>query len=257
MCTVTYLPTSAGFVLTHNRDEAPDRSPKIIERADSNYGGTLLFPRDTRAGGTWVAAAQSGKIACLLNGAFVKHAHRPPYRRSRGLLLLDFFDWADSDDFFGRYDLDGIEPFTLLFFQQKKSANAENSRRTVEFRWDGQARHHTNLPSHTPHFWCSATLYSPDWQVRREQVFRDWLRQKSAALRRPKAALLDLHLHGSVGDPEFDFVMNRGNRVRTVSVSQVTVDKNFARLRYLDLLSDNQDERAIRLRDREKISVNG
>jgi hypothetical protein len=253
MCTVTYLPTAAGFVLTHNRDEAPDRSPKSIERAQSNRD-RLLFPRDTKAGGTWVAAARSGKIACLLNGAFVKHAHRPPYRRSRGLLLLDFFDWADSDDFFARYDLADIEPFTFLFFQKKPSGNAS---RVVEFRWDGQNRYRKDLPSDAPHFWCSATLYSPEWQARRAQVFQDWLRQKPAAPRRLNAAILDLHLRGSVGDPEFDYVMNRGNRVRTVSVSQVTVDKNFARLRYLDLLSGNRDERAIRLRDREEISVNG
>ncbi|HAD11338.1 MAG TPA: hypothetical protein DCF33_02760, partial [Saprospirales bacterium] len=111
MCTVTYLPLSNGFILTHNRDEAPARSPKSIVREGSP---AILFPRDTHAGGTWIACSQSGRTACLLNGAFVLHRRQPPYRRSRGLLLLDFFDWKNADDFFAEYDLHNIEPFTFL-----------------------------------------------------------------------------------------------------------------------------------------------
>ncbi|MEQ1745798.1 MAG: NRDE family protein [Saprospiraceae bacterium] len=224
MCTVSYLPVRDGFVLTHNRDEAPSRSLHGLARS-----GPLLFPKDAKAGGTWIATARSGRTACLLNGAFVKHRHQPPYRRSRGLVLLDFFEWPEPNDFFEQYDLNGIEPFTFLFLGQE---------RIVELRWDGDHRHLAERPTEQPHFWCSATLYPPDMQVQREQVFRNWLgTDKHVTAGRLPAAIFRLHLQGSVGDPENDFVMNRAEHVRTVSVTQVVRRAAGASMRYIDLLN--------------------
>lgn len=238
MCTVTFLPNSSGFILTHNRDEAPSRSPQHISREKAS-ADTLLFPRDTKAGGAWIAAAKSGKTACLLNGAFIKHQHNPPYRRSRGLMLLDFFEWEQAHVFFRQYDLDGIEPFTFLLFEKEA---------ITELRWDGAQRHLKNLPPDRPHFWCSATLYPPEMQLRREQVFRSWL-----SLRPPipnPQSLITLHLTGSIGDPENDFVMNRGGRVRTVSITQVVFQKEFFQMRYFDLLEGHRDVRRMTARKR-------
>jgi len=232
MCTVTYFPHKSGFVLTHNRDEAASRSNPSIVRGKSALGDTLLFPRDSLAGGTWICSASSGRTACLMNGAFVRHERQPPYRRSRGLLLLDFFDWADPDNFFQHYDFEGIEPFTFLFFE---------TQRLLELRWDGREKYLKPLSPEEPRFWCSATLYPPEMQVRREQVFREWLGNHPNS-RHPQS-LLHLHLHGSVGDPEYNFVMNRGGRVQTVSVTQVVVDEKNARMRYLELLGGNRGER--------------
>lgn len=235
MCTVTYVPTfSGGFILTHNRDEAPSRSPDHISKVKTSGGDLLVFPRDTKAGGAWIAAARSGTTACLLNGAFVKHAHQPPYRRSRGLLLLDFFDWKNPDDFFRDYDLEGIEPFTMLVFRPGQ---------VTELRWDGAARHLKILPPDATHFWCSATLYPPEMQLRREQVFRnDFLSKNTAPTQQ---SLLHLHRTGSVGDPENDFVMNRGGRVCTVSITQVVTKDGRVAMRYHDLLEGNRAERRL------------
>lgn len=234
MCTVTYFPLKSGFVLTHNRDEAPSRSIPSVVRGKSNRGDTLLFPLDSLAGGTWICSAGSGRTACLMNGAFVRHERRPPYRRSRGLLLLDFFDWATPDDFFQQYDFEGIEPFTLLFFEAK---------RLLEFRWDGHEKHLKSCSPQEAHFWCSATLYPPDMQMRRELVFQKWL-DRHQNTRIPQS-LIDLHLNGSVGDPEYDFVMSRGGSVQTVSVTQVVVDEKNARMRQIELLGGKRSERRI------------
>jgi len=232
VCTVTYLPGSAGFVLTHNRDEAPARSLHGLTR-----NGALLFPKDAKAGGAWIATTKDDRTACLLNGAFVKHRHEPPYRRSRGLVLLDFFEWPDPGDFFEKYDFAGIEPFTFLFFQ---------TTRVVQLRWDGDKRHIAELPPDQAHFWCSATLYPPDMQIRREQVFRDWLEKNNGlAEERLPAAILNLHLTGSVGDPENDFVMNRDGRVRTVSVTQVVRREEWVQMTLSDLLSGAREEKRI------------
>jgi len=233
MCTVTYLHTNGGYILTHNRDEAPKRSPHELTLEND-----LLFPRDTGAGGTWIAVQRSGLMACVLNGAFVKHRHEPPYRRSRGLVLLDFFANGDPDAFWNSYDFSGIEPFTLLFFADAMVG---------EGRWDGNQKHLRHLEPEGTHFWCSATLYPPDMQLQREAVFRSWL-DKIGHTPQP-ADLLDLHHTGSVGDPENDYVMNRDNRVRTVSISQVVRSKTALKLRYEELLGGMRDEKRFQIKN--------
>jgi hypothetical protein len=241
MCTVTYIPTrGGGFTLTHNRDEAPARSLHTIEQQQAR-GGALLFPRDAKAGGTWIAANAAGITACLLNGAFVKHHHQPPYRRSRGLMLLDFFEFAEPATFFKTYDLEGIEPFTFLLFQPQE---------IVEFRWDGAQRYQKNLPADTAHFWCSSTLYPAEMQLKREAVFRHWLAARKTGKSPDPRAILYLHQTGSVGDPSNDYVMQREGRVQTVSITQVILRKKFLRMHYLDLLEEKRHERLVSLKDR-------
>ena len=64
MCTVTYLPWRDGFILTHNRDEAPTRSPWYIVR-EKRKNDTLIFPKDIKAGGAgWPPRAAAGWPAC-------------------------------------------------------------------------------------------------------------------------------------------------------------------------------------------------
>jgi len=241
MCTVTYLPTRNGFTLTHNRDEAPSRSLYAIESQRTRGGDVLFFPRDATAGGTWIVTAESGKTACLLNGAFALHKRTPPYRRSRGLMMLDFFEFENPDDFFQHYDLEGIEPFTFLFFQPDQ---------VVTFRWDGIEKFRKNLAPNEAHFWCSATLYPDDMQVKREQVFSQWLASWKLKRSPDPRALIKLHKTGSVGDPEYDYVMERGGRVQTVSITQVVLRKKNTRMRYFDLLEGNRDERLVLRKDR-------
>jgi hypothetical protein len=237
MCTVTYIPNRSGFTLTHNRDEAPARSSVSIAQNNQNPDNLIVFPRDSKAGGTWFAMAESGKTVCLLNGAFVTHHHNPPYKRSRGLMVLDFFKYDNPGSFLSEYELEGMEPFTLIFARPGV---------LTELRWDEHRRHIAQLPPDQPRFWCSSTLYPPEKQVLREQVFLDWL-QKST--RKTPRDITRLHLTGSVNDPANDFVMFR-ERVRTVSITQVVHQKKYARMRFLELLENNKDERLIYVRNR-------
>lgn len=196
------------------------------------------------AGGTWIATSRNGRTACLLNGAFVLHTRQLPYRISRGLILLDFFDWESPDAFFEQYDLDNVEPFTLLFFE--KNMDSGEVQRVTELRWDGQKRHLKEYPTMDAHFWCSATLYPAEMQVRREQVFREWLPKNAPNAR----SVIQLHRQGSIGDPENDYVMNRAGKVQTLSITQVTVDEKNAQMRYLDLLGENESKRWLKLNQR-------
>lgn len=223
MCTVTYLPREDGFVLCSNRDEIPSRGVPELSR-EHRGEQVLLFPKDPLRGGTWLALSSTGRVVCVLNGAFVKHHHRPPYRKSRGLVVLESFDYPRLETFFEGYDLEGIEPFTMV--------SVEGSR-LYEFRWDGQRRHLQPLDAGAPHIWSSATLYPPEIQRRREAWFHSWLQGRSDF---DAAAVRHFHKHGGEPDPWNGFVMNRHDRVRTVSISCIEVSRSGATFHYEDLL---------------------
>ena len=76
-------------------------------------GKEILFPKDTTGGGTWIAVSHQ-RITCLLNGAFKPHVPIMPYRKSRGLIVLDSFLFNSIDSFSKDYDLQNIEPFTMI-----------------------------------------------------------------------------------------------------------------------------------------------
>ena len=235
MCTVTYLPHPSGdYSLTSNRDEQPARAPRRITRVGGG-ASERLFPQDTRAGGTWIATAGDNRTACLLNGAFEAHRRRPPYRRSRGLMVLDFFDYPDGAAFATGYDFEGIEPFTMILLERG---------RLRELRWDEHWLHERTLNPAEPHLWSSATLY--DAAARRKRA--QWFQQCREAHREfGLAEILDFHQHAGAHDPWNGIVMNRGARVRTVSITSVIRSGTEVRMRYEDLLSRQVTQAKIQL----------
>lgn len=90
MCTVSYIPkkSAGGFVLTSNRDEKvfrPTIPPLLYELGETKLG----FPKDEKAGGSWIAANNNCRLCCLLNGAFVAHEKKPHHTQSRGTILVE------------------------------------------------------------------------------------------------------------------------------------------------------------------------
>jgi hypothetical protein len=147
-------------------------------------------------------------------------------------MVLDFFEYKDPDQFFSQYDLEGMEPFTLIFARPG---------RLTELRWDEHRRHITHFAPDQPRFWCSSTLYPPEIQTLREEVFMHWIQKNTGHTPRD---IIRLHLNGSINDPANNFVMVR-DRVRTVSVTQVVRQRKYARMRFLELLENNRDERLV------------
>lgn len=232
MCTVSFLPLGeSSFMLTSNRDESPNRSPAELTRQ-----GQLLYPKDTLAGGTWLCAKDNSSLVCLLNGAFIKHKHQPPYRRSRGLVVLDFFEQANAESFFQTYDFDGIEPFTMVIWQRGQ---------LWELRWDEVKAHFTSLSPDAPHFWSSATLYPPTVQARRLSWFENWLATKP---RFTRESIVSFHKTGGDGDIENDLVMNRQNIVQTVSITNVIYSPSTGfDMSYNDLLRTHTTQEVLPL----------
>ena len=119
MCTVSYIPKSEGYIVTFNRDEAPDRTAEPPKKRILKNGLVLTAPKDLLKGGTWIAIDANGRTACLLNGGFAKHIRKNEYRKSRGYLVIDAFEAANFNAFLANLFLEDMEPFTLLLFEPK------------------------------------------------------------------------------------------------------------------------------------------
>lgn len=214
MCTLTYIPLIENqFVLTSSRDEHFSRKPSSDPKISKINGRNVVFPVDGEAGGTWIAASESGRLVCLLNGAFGKHKHEPPYRKSRGLIVLESFNYNNFNDFIDSFGLEGIEPFTLVAVEAKK-------REIVDLRWDGNKKYSKSMDVKHKHIWSSATLYSAEVQLERENWFNQWFSVNPME----KASAKNFHLKGGKGTTESNFLMKRPNGVQTVSITQVVYD---------------------------------
>ncbi len=224
MCVLTYLPTPGGFILTNNRDEHLSRPRAVAPRQYCLHHRELYFPKDPRAGGTWLAASP-GLSVCLLNGAFHAHEPRPPYRHSRGQVVLDFFGYTDADAFARSYDFSNLEPFTLLVF------GSTNSAKISELKWDGERLLRSEPAADLPRIWSSVTLYPPAVVAAREGWFIDWQGQHPDS---SAEAIWQFH-HSAHGDRRNDLVMERPNGLMTFSVMQVEQNGGHLRLAYQDL----------------------
>lgn len=215
MCTVSYVPLPDGYIVTSNRDEDPLRNTLPPQKQRLFNGETILAPIDVAQRGTWVATNTRNKTACLLNGAFQKHERTPPYRRSRGQYVIEAFTYNTFVEFVEKTDFESIEPFTLLFVE--KGA-------VQTLVWDGRQKHYSLWEWDKPRLWSSATLYTPEEKLAKEQFFFDALQGEKKI---DKTLLLSLH--GLKKDTPF--ILNKP-RVRTVSIVQIISKKQEITLDY-------------------------
>jgi hypothetical protein len=223
MCTVTYIPSRDGFFITSSRDENKGRSRAIPPSYYAMKTGRILFPRDAQAGGSWFAVHENGNALVLLNGARVRHQPAPPYRRSRGIILLELADTDQPLAHFRKMDLDGIEPFTLVL--------AEGGL-LYECFWDGISAQHSRIDAARPHIWSSVTLYDAAAIAQRRKWFEEWLRENQEPA---QDKILEFHQSAGEGDRYNGLLMHRDDHMLTVSISSLQSHPAEGVLRYLDI----------------------
>ena len=206
MCTVSYIPQHNGFVLTSNRDENPNRKTLTPQRIFLDNGEIINAPIDESNNGTWIATTNRNRVACLLNGAFVKHERQLPYRKSRGLIVLEAFSYDSFSHFVEEIDLDNIEPFTLILAEKDKLQT---------LIWDGEKKYKENLDRSNNHLWSSSTLYDREIHTEKLNFFHNFIANNALTTE------AILNLHGLYEDNLF--ILNRPI-VKTVSVTQVIVE---------------------------------
>ncbi len=169
MCTLTYVPDQQNFTLTNSRDEQDTRPTSALPAWHSYKTQPLFFSRDPEAGGTWLGHHPSGRIVCLLNGAFVLHRRELPYKMSRGLVVLEALCAENATDFAAKFSFEGIEAFTLIWIDSFPKTQL------WELRWDQKKTYFKALNPELPAIWSSATLYDETVKQKREAWFIDWL----------------------------------------------------------------------------------
>jgi hypothetical protein len=220
MCTVTIIPKGKqGFVLTSNRDEAPNRislTPEFYTIEDVK----VLFPKDKISGGTWIGISETNRVVCVLNGGFVLHERKPSYRKSRGIVANDLMICNDVVSMVETYNFEDIEPFTIVI------ADWNFGLKFYELVWDGKSKHFKELPLE-PQIWSSSTLYTETMKKQRKQ----WFEQFKSQFELDADALMEFHKTAGAAYKDYGVVMNRGF-VKTTSITQIEKQNDIVNMRF-------------------------
>ncbi len=226
MCTVSFVGFNNHRYMTSNRDEQTTRpvakSPEIIKEGKRK----IIFPRDPKAGGTWFIADDSGKVAVLLNGAETKHIPLSKYRKSRGLILMEIMKAENSFSTFETINLNEIEPFTIILFENKK---------LHQLRWNYHSKSMLQLDELSSYIWSSSTLYDQEVIEKREKLFNNFLKNQ---LEMNEMAIIDFHKSPRIDSLEEGFLINREEKYKTFSITQAKISDLSLEFTHIDLLSD-------------------
>ena len=218
MCTLTFIPLSnKNFILTNNRDENRERKSSIAPKIYNVNHINVAYPKDMEKGGTWIATSQNHFTLCLFNGAKTPHVSKKSYRKSRGLVLLDFFNFNNINQFVMNYDFQGIEPFTLIALQHT------NQLKLYEITWNGKRIQLIERDSNKLYIWSSVLLYNDEIRKRRREIFDKFIHEKSDDTL--ESDILKFHGLDNFELSNQNMKINTEN-IATVSITQV-VKNNF------------------------------
>jgi len=229
MCTVTFIPQGDRLFITSNRDESPGRQATGLVSTHTPDWNAVHFPMDETSGGSWIALADNGRTVCLLNGGFIPFIPEPPYRMSRGLVVLQAATAEDTNHFLLKSDFSGIAPFTLLIYEKHM---------LLQLIWDGDEKSIAYLPFDEPRIWSSVTLYPPKVREWRKGLFEKWLSENPEP---DRESIVAFHRMAN-GDPANGFIMNRSDIVRTLSVTSIELKEHSGSLLHLSLDQDTREE---------------
>lgn len=234
MCTVTlFFKEKNDFIITSNRDEAPNRVSEPPEVYLEN-STTFLYPKDKRAGGTWIGISNKNRMICLLNGGFKYHARQTGYRHSRGIIVKDLLSANNLESKVSGYNFENIEPFTIV------AADWNTGLKFFELVWDGNKSHFKELPLET-RIWSSSTLYSEKMKAERHSWFSEFKSENELNSK----SLLKFHAK-DYSNKEYGIVMDRGF-VKTTSTTQIEKTDNVLKMSFLDLTSNSSTTKSLKL----------
>lgn len=234
MCTVVFIPSGNKQFFASLRDESPQRpraiAPDIYKSSETRY----LMPKDALAGGTWIGINEFKNVIILLNGGHQNHIKKDNYLTSRGKIVSELLQSIMPVVDWQLMDLSMVEPFTLVVWSEQN---------LFELVWDGEEKHRIRLDSSTAHIWSSSTLYDANAKSIRADLFQNWI-----AMGPPISKLTILNFFKSFEDAENGFIINRNEKIKTLSYSFIEFSSNVnASLDYFDLQSFKHNSKVIDL----------
>jgi hypothetical protein len=161
----------------------------------------------------------------LLNGGRKGENATTTGKRSRGVLLNEYWRNPEPIDFLRSIDFSDYQAFTLILA-------AQNSLFVVS--WNGREPLLQQLNPAEAWIWSSSTLYPTEIQQQREVWFQEWL--KSEPNTTNWESVWNFHIHTRSEDAENGLRIRRPDGKQTVSINSVWVEADFLRMRYLDLV---------------------
>ena len=227
MCTVSFYRDKSKVIVTSNRDEKSIRPLAIAPRQYRFNNQHLYFPKDPQAGGSWFIVKADGSAFVLLNGAEKKHIPQPPYKKSRGLILLEIADSSHYLEQWNTMDLEQIENFTVIAYANNKLA---------QLQWNGTTKTHLYLDENKAHIWSSTTLYDEPTIEKRQQWYFDFLSKKNNDAN--SSDIMDFHTKTQNHDTENGLIINRPTAMLTKNVTQVVIEHDNFEIHHLDLVKN-------------------
>ena len=222
MCTVVYIPHLGKHFFASLRDEDPQRASTVPRFYQDGKSG-FIAPVDPVAGGTWFGVSSFGTVVILLNGAFHDHVKHLTYRRSRGLIVKELLQSAMPVVDWLLMDLDGIEPFTLVVFENEH---------LFQLVWDGKLKNRLMLDGTKPQIWSSSTLYDQKAKTLRADLFAGWMDKEPAI---SSDSLLEFFRN--VQDDVNGFIMHRNEKLKTLSYTFAALEvTNSVQVKYTDFI---------------------
>ena len=224
MCTVTFIPlNNENFILTSNRDVGYSRQKAEPPMRYLDNGVELFYPKDGKAGGTWIGASSRRRALCILNGGFKNHSSVGNYRASRGEVVIDLLKEVKIEKGIKGINLNNIEPFTLVIMDWQKEL------KLMELIWDGDRKHFNVLPLEM-HIWSSSTLFDKEMKKMRDKWFLEWQRGNKI----DQTSILEFHHIAGIGDSNVDVILRR-EKVGTVSITSLKKEDEHIDIIYEEL----------------------
>ena len=228
MCTVSFVHSNDKIIITSNRDEQVLRPAAIAPKSYLINNKKIVFPKDPKAGGTWYAIDENANVVVLLNGADEKHTVHLPYRKSGGLIVLDVISANSPLGFWTTIDLDNIEPFTLVLFENKK---------LYQLQWNGTEKSMLPLDLSKNYVWSSSTLYPKDIRDKRSEWFYTFLDTKPDVT---ATEMFNFHRYTEEKNEQNGLVINRDDVMKTLSITQTVIEKNKITMAHYDLINQSE-----------------
>jgi len=229
MCTVSFYSDSHKTIITSNRDERKSRKLALPPSKKVWDEKVVYYPTDPEANGTWFGVKANGSFLVLLNGAEKKHVPNPPYRKSRGLILVDLLTTDSFLETWKSIELEDIEPFTLIAFEKKE---------LFQFRWNGRLKTKIKLATHRPYIWSSSTLYDAQIIALREKWFFEFLKKHNFTI--SDSDLLHFHTDAQKTNHKNGLIINRDDEMLTKNVTQCVIEKEQFSIKHLDLIMNKK-----------------
>jgi Transport and Golgi organisation 2 len=200
MCTITFVPKNAEYLLAMNRDDLLVRAAALPLVRVQFGAHAAVYPQEN-GGGTWIGVNQAGIGFSLLNWAIP-----PKYARakSRGTVIPQMLVCTGLDHarmVFEQLDLASILPFRLVGFSPVDRAVAE-------WRWDGEVIAEQSHEWAARHWFSSGASDDEAARIRREITARwwqdeiagspEWIRRLHAS-HEPERGVFSICAHRSIG----------------------------------------------------------